>query len=374
MCRLISIMQREVPMAASRSSAGSVTIEDVAREAGVSRAAVSKVIRNAYGVSPAMRERVSAAIEKLGYRPSVSARGMRGKTFTLGIEIPELSNPFFPLLLTGATAALSGSPYQLIIAPADPAHAEGYRAIQALVDRQVDGVIAVSPLVEREWLDALTATVPVVMLGRHDRSVGYDTVVSDDEAGTREVMRHLLELGHRDIAHVTGEPDQTEPGSGVPQAVRLEAYRNAMQEAGFGDRIRVVRSATGADGSEASAHRATLNLLNGPDRPTAIFACHDEPALGVLRAVADAGLTTADVAVAGYDGIDIAGHPGISLTTVRQDGERMGRLAVELLLERIAGRTEPRHEVVRPDLVVRSSTRPPRRRGTATRLQALGGH
>lgn len=357
-------------MAASRSATGSVTIEDVAREAGVSRAAVSKVIRNAYGVSPAMRERVTAAIEQLGYRPSVSARGMRGKTFTIGIEIPELSNPFFPLLLAGATAALSGSPYQLIIAPADPAHSEGYRAIQALVDRQVDGVVAVSPLVEPAWLTELAATVPVVMIGRHDRADGYDTVVSDDEAGTRLLMRHLLDLGHRDIAHLTGEADRTAPGSGVPQAIRLQTYRAVMQEAGLGDRVNVARAVDVATGARGTA----LQLLTGAERPTAVFACHDEPALGVLRAVADAGLTADEVSVAGYDGIDIAGHPGISLTTVRQDGERMGRLAVELLLERITGRTEPRHEVVEPDLVVRSSTRPPRPRGTATRLQALGDH
>ena len=355
-------------MPSSRTSAGSVTIDDVAREAGVSRAAVSKVIRNAYGVSPAMHERVTAAIEKLGYRPSVSARGMRGATFTLGIEIPELANPFFPKLLAGATAALSGSPYQLIIAPVDPAHSEGYRAIQALVDRQVDGVIAVSPLVEAAWLETLAATVPVVMLGRHDKSTGYDTVVNDDVAGTHQVMRHLIDLGHRDIAHLTCEEGRTVAGSGVPQEIRLETYRKAMQEAGLGSHIQIARASMG------EAYRSAMHLLTGPERPTAIFACHDEPALGVQRAVAEAGLTPADVAVVGYDDIEIARHPGISLTTVNQDGERMGRLAVELLLERIAGRTLPRHEIVQPDLVVRGSTRPPRPRGSATRLRALGDH
>jgi LacI family transcriptional regulator len=340
---------------AARGSAGSVTIEDVARAAGVSRAAVSKVIRDAYGVSPAMRERVTAAIDRLGYRPSVSARGMRGKTFTLGIEIPDLANPFYPLLLAGATAALSGTPYQLIIAPADPAHREGYRALQALADRQVDGVIAVSPLVDPAWLAELSTTVPVVMLGRHDRSEGYDSVVSDDEAGALLVMRHLFDLGHRDIAHLTGEAADSDPGFGVPQSIRLQAYRTAMRESGLGDRIRIAHTpdVTG------NAHRAALELLSREDRPTAIFACHDEPALQVLRAVADAGLTADRVSVAGYDGIEIAGHPGISLTTVRQDGERMGRLAVELLLERIGGRTEARHEVVEPELVARLSTRPP---------------
>ncbi|ADD42551.1 LacI family DNA-binding transcriptional regulator [Stackebrandtia nassauensis] len=340
---------------ASRTPAGPVTMEDVAREAGVSRAAVSKVIRDAHGVSAAMRERVTTAIATLGYRPNVSARGMRGATYTLGIEIPELANPFFPRLLAGVTAAVSASPYQLIVAPADPANVEGYRAIQALVDRQVDGVIAVSPLVEPAWLEALAATVPVVMLGRHDRASGYDTVANDDEAGTRQAMRHLIDLGHRDIAHLTCEETKTVPGSGVPQAIRLETYREVMRESGLDAHIRVVRTPTG----EAGACRTATRLLTGPERPTAIFASHDEPALGVQRAIAEAGLTPMDVSVVGYDDIEIARHPGVSLTTVNQDGERIGRLAAELLLERIAGRTEPRQEIVRPELVVRSSTRPP---------------
>ncbi|MEU5870444.1 LacI family DNA-binding transcriptional regulator [Glycomyces sp. NPDC047369] len=353
---------------ASRPSAGSVTIEDVAREAGVSRAAVSKVIRNAYGVSPAMKARVTEAIEKLGYRPSVSARGMRGATFTLGFEIPELTNPFFPKLLAGATAAMAGTPYQLIIAPADPEHGEGYRAIQALVDRQVDGVIAVSPMVDPEWLERVAAGVPVVMIGRHDRSAAYDTVVNDDEDGARQVMRHLLDLGHKDIAHLTSVPLKSAPAPGVPQAIRMEVYRTAMQEAGLADRIRILYSPHGVP----EARLVALRELTAPDRPTAVFACHDEPALGVLHAVADAGLTPAEVSVAGYDDIEIASHPGISLTTVDQDGEAMGRLAAELLLERIAGRTTARHEVVSPHLVARGSTRPPRPRGGAARLRAVG--
>ncbi|GAB3999028.1 LacI family DNA-binding transcriptional regulator [Glycomyces albus] len=354
-------------MAASRTPAGSVTIEDVAREAGVSRAAVSKVIRNAYGVSPAMRERVTAAIEKLGYRPSVSARGMRGATYTLGIELPEFANSFFTRLIAGATAAVADSPYQLVIAPADQPHQEGYRAIQALVDRQVDGVIAVSPMVEPAWLDQIAASIPVVMLGRHDASARYDSVVGDDAAGARLAMRHLLELGHRDIAHLTSIPEKAALDPAVPQVIRLEEYRAAMEEAGLGARMRVTRAGVG----EPAAYRAALEMLGEPEPPTAVFASHDEPALGVLRAVADAGLTTGDVSVVGYDDIEIAGHPGISLTTVNQDGERLGSLAAELLLERISGRTEPRHEVIDPELVVRSSTRPPRPSATSARLRAL---
>jgi LacI family transcriptional regulator len=331
------------------------TIEDVARVAGVSRAAVSKVIRDAYGVSPAMRERVNSAIDSLGYRPRISARGMRGSTYTLGIEIPDFFNQFFPTVVAGATAALSGGPYQLVIAPADPAHADGYRAIQALADRQVDGVVAVSPMVDPEWLEKLATRVPLVMLGRHDTSRHYDTIVGDDAAGARMAVEHLLALGHRDIVHLTLADEITQCHPGTPHGIRLATYKTVMREAGLADRIRVVQAGPGQD----AAYREARAMLDGPNRPTAVFASHDEPALGVLRAVAEAGLSPRDVSVVGYDDTDIASHPLMSLTSVNQAGTRMGERTVALLLERIAGRTEVRHEVLVPRLVARGSSTSP---------------
>ena len=334
------------------TDARSATIEDVARQAGVSRAAVSKVIRNAYGVSPAMRERVNAAIEELDYRPRIAARAMRGSSFTLGIELPHLGNPFFTKIVAGATAALQGTGYQLIIAPADVDGEEGVRALGALSDRQVDGIIAISPLVAPEWLERLATRVPVVMLGRHDRSVAYDTVTGDDVDGTRQVMEHLLGLGHRRIVHLTRSEDVTQPGSGTPHAVRLEQYLEHMRRAGLGDRIRVVRTGM----TEESARLDTLALLD-EERPTAIFVGNDELALGTLQAVGEHGLSD-EVSIVGYDDVGIASHPAISLTSVDQAGTTMGERAIQLLLERIQGRTEPAHFSVTPVLRVRGSSRP----------------
>lgn len=330
------------------------TIEDVARQAGVSRAAVSKVIRNAYGVSPAMRERVNAAIETLDYRPRVAARAMRGSSFTLGIELPHIGNPFFTKIIAGATAALQDTGYQLIIAPADVDGEEGVRALGALADRQVDGIVAISPLVSPEWLERLAARVPVVMIGRHDHSIAYDTVTGDDAEGTRLAMEHLFELGHRRIVHLTRSEDVTVPGSGTPHAIRLERYLAEMREHGLGEHIRVVRTGL----TEESARLDTHALLDD-EVPTAIFVGNDELALGTLRAVGEYGLSPAEVSVVGYDDVDIASHPAISLTSVNQAGEAMGERAVRLLLERIqGGRSEPIHFSVEPSLKVRASTRP----------------
>ncbi|MFC0678743.1 LacI family DNA-binding transcriptional regulator [Lysobacter korlensis] len=342
---------------------GQATIEDVARAAGVSRAAVSKVLRNAYGVSPAMRDRVTTAIEELNYRPRVAARAMRGASFTIGFELPDFANPFFTRLLAGASAALRDTRYQLIIAPAEPdaEEQEGYRALEALVDRQVDGVVAVSPLVSQEWLERLAAHTPVVMLGRHDRSARYDSVVGDDTAGAGSVMRHLIDLGHERIAHLTRPEYVTVPGSGTPHALRLEAYLDCMAEAGLGDNVRVARCQEG----EGRAYAAAAELLADGEPPTAIFAAHDELAIGALRAVAESGH---DISVAGYDNILLAGYPRISLTTVEQSGEQMGERAVEMLLQRIGGRTEAVHEVITPELVARESTREAKARRGRLRL------
>jgi len=330
----------------------SITIEDVARAAGVSRAAVSKVIRDAYGVSGEMKAKVEATIEELGYRPRVSARAMRGATYTLGIEIPTIKNTFFTKIISGAASALEGTRYQLIIAPAGPHHDRGPQAIHALADRQVDGILAVSTAVDPAWLEELAQRIPLVMLGRHDDSAHYDTLVNDDSEGARMAVRHLYDLGHRDIAHVTIDPLWENHLPTGPHAVRARSYQQTMAELGLADRARVAYLAS----EEGGAREAAVAILQDSARPTAIFAGHDEIALGVLEAVAELGLTASEVSVVGYDDTEIAAHPLVSLTSINQSGTRMGEIVVRLLLERIAGRTEPVHEVITPKLMARKTT------------------
>ncbi len=328
------------------------TIEDVARAAGVSRAAVSKVIRNAYGVSPAMLKKVSEAIELLEYRPRVAARAMRGSSYTLGIEIPDFRNPFFAKILHGASDALGGTNYQLIIAPAESGKREGYRAIEALIDQQVDGVIGIAPLVDRSWLESVARRTPVVMFGRHDFSDYYDTVAGDDEAGALAVMDHLFALGHDRIAHLTIESAGTEQHKNTPHGVRLKTYLAAMQESGHAKFTEVIQ----VDDSQDEAYKMLFDYLSSHEPPTAIFAAHDELAIGALRAFDELGL---DISVVGYDDLPMDSHPGLSLSSVDQNGELMGARAVEMLLERVHGRTEALHEIYTPALRARRSSRAP---------------
>jgi LacI family transcriptional regulator len=328
-----------------------VTIVDVAQAAGVSRAAVSKVIRNAPGVSAAMRVRVNDAIERLNYRPSAAARAMRGSSYTLGMEIPHVGNQFFTQIIAGAKRVLFETPYQLVIAPADGPE---YHAIEALADRQVDGIVAISPLVEPAWLERLAERIPVVMLGRHDEPRNYDTVVDDDIQGTHDVMSHLFGLGHRRIAHLTESEAVTAPSSHTPHALRLQTYRERMADAGLAEHVEVART----DPMAQDARQATVDLLAREHRPTAIFAAHDELAIAALAAIADLGLSAREVSIVGYDDTHLAAHPAMSLTSVDQSGVEMGMQAIQMLLERIDGRTEPRRHLVTPRLRARGSTAP----------------
>jgi LacI family transcriptional regulator len=316
------------------------SMDDVASAAGVSKAAVSKVVRNAYGVSPAMRHRVEIAIDQLGYRPHVAARSMRGASYTIGFEIPQLGNDFFTQVMQGAADELAGSGYQFIIAPGVvDVHATA--VLNALADRRVDGFVAISPEVAPDWL------------GRHDASVNFDTVTNDDGRGAALVMDHLFELGHRRIAHLTvgsvpGVPDEL-----LPHVIRRRVFSEAMAARGLEP---VVRESAPF---EADSYRLSLELLTSDHAPTAIFAGHDTLAIGALRARAELGFTSAQVSVVGYDNIDLAAHPLVSLTTVDQFGRRSGARAIQLLLERIReGRTAATHHSVTPKLRVRNSSQP----------------
>jgi LacI family transcriptional regulator len=333
------------------------TITDVANLAQVSPAAVSKVLRNAYGVSPAMQERVRAAMTELGYRPHAAARGMRGQTYTIGVVLPDLRNPFFPELVEGIGAHLDSTDYQMVLGPGGSTAESQARIIDALTDRRVDGLIMIAPVLSRSRLEETTRTVPVVVIGRHGKSTDYDAVVDDDLVGAGLVVDHLADLGHRRIAHIEHRDTTRGIPATMPQTVRAEGYRQAMRRRGLEAEIDIVASTY----SEAGGHAAAVELLARPVRPTAVFAGADVAAIGVLNAVYEAGLRIPeDISVAGYDNTTVAAMGPISLTSVDQDGHLMGGNAARLLLERIE-RKRDRAVLLSfsPTLVPRRSTAPP---------------
>jgi LacI family transcriptional regulator len=326
-----------------------VTIRTVASDAGVSVAAVSKVLRSAYGVSPSLRERVQASIVKLGYRPNSAARGMRGRTFTVGVLVVELRNPFVPDIVDGANAALADVGYKALIGVGRARQALETALIESMMDHNMDGLIMISPGLPPDVIRRFAKAIPIVVIGYHlPAETTFDTVNADDVRGAEMAVEELVARGHTDIGMLS-LADRLDVHIIMQREV---GYRRAMQAAGLADQARVLRVPV-----EAAAQRQTLAAyIDAPDRPSAVFCWSDLTAVQLLGVAAQRKLKVPEeISVIGFDNSSVAALPQIALTSVDQSGTGLGTNAAEVLLERIKGRSEPRHILLEPNLVRRSS-------------------
>lgn len=327
-------------------------MEDVAELAGVSRALVSLVMRDAPNVSDARRSAVLDAAAQLGYRPNVLARNLASRhTMTLGVMINDLHNPFFAEVVDGLQARADEAGYQLLLSTGGTTKSGETGAIESLLRFRVDGLILAGPRLPTGDITQAAATTPTVLIGRSVRSRAVDAVINDETVGARLAVEHLATLGHRRIAHISGGS-----GAGAPQ--RRAGYERAMADHGLEASTMVFSG----DFTELSGVVGTGALLDADDPPTAIFAANDLVAAGALAHAEEQGLRVpVDLSIVGYDNSAIAAMHHMSLTTVHQPREEMGRFAVDLLLERLDGSraTAVRH-VVTPSFIDRSSTAPPR--------------
>lgn len=324
-----------------------VTIREVALDAGVSVAAVSKVLRDAYGVSDALRAKVRSSMDKLNYRPLASARGMRGRTYTLGLIFPDMRNPFFGDIFAGVNSALERTQYQAMQGIANPVAA----LTEAMIDRQMDGIILIGPNEERASLNDIACRRPLVAIGHHDdaKDLPFDIVNNDDQLGARLVVRHLVGNGFRRIAMLSL---LQQPSTVVRE--REMGYRTEMMEQGCGEAINIVR----ASQVTRDVQLAVRRLLDGPDRPDAIFCWTDLMAFEAISVVTEMGLAIPDdIAIVGYDNTMYCDFAQNRLTSVDQSGEMLGQQAARLLIERIEGRTEGEEFVITPRIVARASSR-----------------
>ena len=333
-----------------------VTILDVAREAGVSKSAVSKVLQDAYGVSPQMREKVQRAIDSLGYRPQAGARAMRGRSFTIGVMLVDLGSPFVPQIIDGILGELDGGPYQAMLGAGGQSPDRQRTTIEAMVDHQVDGLVLIAPGMASSWLEDLAAQVPMAVIARHGKARNFDTVVDDDVAGAGLMVDHLVGLGHRHIAHISHPRGGLRRPAVLSHTARADGYTAAMKRHGL--HADVVEGSY----SESGGYEAAKQVLARAQRPTAIFAGADIAAAGVLRAADELCLRVPeDLTVTGYDNTAIAAIPQVSLTTVDQSGELTGATGARFVLERLNGRSAPVVFSVTPALVERRSSAPPPR-------------
>jgi DNA-binding LacI/PurR family transcriptional regulator len=341
---------------ATKSRNGRVTIRTVAEHAGVSVAAVSKVLRDAYGVSDALRAKVRASIDSLGYRPHAAARGMRGQTYTLGFLIPDLHNPFFADIMAGVNTALERTQYQTLLGASESISSMQTALIEAMIDRQMDGLMIIGPRMLGRELMQVAARIPTVAIAYHSTEVeaNFDTVNNDDRVGAALVVEHLAAAGYRQITYLKQELDDPEDAMVTTQ--REFGYRAAMEKAGLGKYQQVVA----ADQSLRETQNAARHLLQSRTPPEAIFCWTDFIALEVLSVAKELGLSVPrDLAVVGYDNTSWCDLAQNALTSVDQSGQVLGLQAARLLIERIKGRTQAERFVVTPRLVARASSRPP---------------
>lgn len=332
----------------------SPTIKDVAELAGVSKSLVSLVMRDSDKVSDERRRAVLDAARRLGYRPNAMARSLVSqRSHVVGVTVSDLHNPFFTDVVDGISAAAEEAGYRALLNSGDRIADREQVAVETFLQLRTDGLILLGTVVDEEAIDRVGSEVPTVLASRASTSTVVDSVVTDDRAGSAIAVEHLVGLGHRRIAHITG-------GKGAGARTRARGFRVAMKRHGLAEEARVVEG----DYTETGGIRGVDQLLADGRPPTAVFAANDQAAIGALRALSEAGFDVpGDVSVVGYDDTYLAAFEHIDLTSVHQQRIAMGRAALNLLLERIdEGRTRARHVTLEPGLTVRGSTGPPRRR------------
>jgi LacI family transcriptional regulator len=328
------------------------TIKDVAARAGISYTTVSHVLNGTRPVSETLRRKVEAAITELDYVPSGVARSLRRRsTGTLGLLVPNASNPYFAELARGIEDHAERNGYSVILCNSDDDSRKQLRYLRVLLEHRVDGLIVATITSDAVFAQALAAvSLPLMLVDRSLDGVSADRLQTDHEQGAYLATRHLLELGHRQLVYIAG-PLATQ----VVQS-RLLGYRRALREAGLSAAAPIDCAFTSPAG-----HAAAMTLLGATNKPTAIVAGNDMIAIGVLRAAAELQLRVPEqLSLVGFDDIEVSRYLHPALTTVAQHIGQLGERAAERLLQRIRNTDLPTtSQRLAATLILRESTAAP---------------
>ncbi len=325
-----------------------VTLEQVAELAGVSPSTVSRILNGTAAVSPVKQEAVQEAIRTLGFRPNPVARGLAGgRTLSVGVVTQVISSPFYGEALLGIERELERAGYMPIFVSGNWHEDDERKALQTLVSRRVDGVIVLAGRIANQMLLDLSNTVPMVVVGRQLEGPQLFSFSFDSRLGARLATRHLIELGHRQIAFVTGDLIHEDAVD------RQNGYLDALQEAGIApDPQLIVQS----DFTEAGGMLAVGRLLSREVHFTALFCSNDQMAMGAALGLYRRNLRVPDdVSLVGFDDLILARYTMPPLTTVRQSVYDIGTEAATAMLDMLRG-ARPEARLPEPVLVVREST------------------
>lgn len=330
------------------------TIYDVAREAGVSDATVSRVFNNKDNVRPATRERVLAAAKKLGYVANLQARILAGgKSNIVGLLVPGLDTAYMAEIVRGIDLELSHANYEMILHTTRRRGGNEATYLQYIANGLSEGLLLVVPLLSPDYLKTLSdLNYPYVLIDEIDETGNSFSVVASNQQGAYDATQYLIELGHRRIAFIKGIPALHS------SKARLEGYLSALRDYHVPIHWEYIVE---GDFLQWSGYYQTQNLLALPHPPTAIFAGNDVMALGAMDAIRTTGLEIPkDISLIGFDDIPQAFTTHPKLTTVRQPLEEMGRMGVKLLLAQIEDPDcPPSQTTLATELVIRDSCQPP---------------
>jgi DNA-binding LacI/PurR family transcriptional regulator len=327
-----------------------VTIYDIARSAGVAKSTVANVLTGKGKVSEATRERVLQCAREMGYRPNLLARNLsQHKTLTIALVLPTIANPFYPEIIDAVENIVREHEYQTLFCNTHGDFALGRQQMERLMSRWVDGYIIMGSSMDIADIQRyFQQGVPIVLCDwQENESPAQIPQVSVDfyRAG-QLAAEHLLDLGHRSIAVIYDEPQQT---------LRLEGFQSVLQAAGITLPAELIPR---GNSTLESGYAATKQLLVHSEHPTAIFATNDWMALGAIEAVLDEGLRVPqDISIIGLDDIVVSAHLRPPLTTIAVPKSQLAKEATELLLGQIDGNQEMIvSRLVEPYLVLRRST------------------
>lgn len=327
-----------------------VTIKDIAKRIGVSYATVSRALNDRPGVRASLKDRIMNEARKMGYQPNAVARGLiMKKTDTIGLVIPDITNPFFPEVARGVEDAASDLGYNLFLCNTNWSAEKEKTYLRVLQEKRADGII-ITPVSDDDESVFDQVSIPLVFVSRLPANSSNSYVTIDNVRGGFLATKHLIEGGYRRIAFVGGNAEVH------VNAERLEGYRSAL--ARYHYRLDDNLVVSGSFKTE-SGYALAQTLLALPDPPDAVFAANDVIALGVLQYVSEAGLRVPeDFGIIGFDDIPFVSYPQIRLTTVSQPKYEMGRTAAEICIARVdGGRDKEVRTILEPELVIRSTTR-----------------
>jgi len=338
---------------ARRRTGRAPTIIDVAAKAGVSKSLVSLVLRNSPKVSATSREAVMRAVAELGYRPNAAARLLAERqSHTIGVLLNDLRQPWFADMLDGLTPALHAGGKHILLGDGRIDRMLDDTLAWSFIDLGVDGLVLAGSIPMSQAIIDAASQIPTVAVGGRGLDVDLpraDILANDNHLGGTLAVRHLIELGHTKIAHIHGLPS-------VAGRLRMQGYEDTMRAAGLGGNVRI----EAGDMSEEGGYRATVRLMSGRDRPTAIFAANDLTCVGALSAAAALGVRVPEeLSLVGFDNSVLARLRALWLTSVDGAAREMGHQAAQMLLARIEHPDAPgQTRLTPPRLEVRGSSGP----------------